>query len=563
MMEAIRSFFAHSPIAVLFVCVAIGFALGRVKIAGIPLGGIPGTLFAAIVVGQVGVEVDDNIKTMAFALFIYSLGYVSGPSFFQSLGRSTLNLVYLSLVSSLLIFLTIWGLAQIFGLDKGTAAGLLAGGITESAAVGTASEALGSMALPPDQITAMQANIGVAYAITYLFGFTLVVFFVSLIAPRLMRIDLKTEAARYTAALGIGGDDDLEPGQESALRGVVARAYQVTRPEAEITVGSFEKRFDGFVTVQRIIRRGRTIEPGKDRALAVGDRVALLGRLDEVLEAGPYLGSETSDMRGLDLVGETRTVVLTNKDFIGETIMAVRARLDPEQRRGVHVVKITRAGQNLVPRPKMRLEAGDTVSLYGMPSALDGAVPLIGYGVDQGIAVDYVYLGLGIIVGILIGMITVPVAGSPIALHTGGGCLLSGLLFGWLRARHPRFGGLPAATALHLRDFGLAIFIACVGLGTGPQALTLLKQQGVLLPVLAFIAVIVPIVLSLLYARYVLKMNPAIICGALAGCFTCTAGLNAAVQAAENETPVLGYTVPYAISNVTLTLLGPILVLTV
>jgi putative transport protein len=412
-MDLIRSFFDASPIAVLFVCVAIGFAIGRIKVAGVPVGGIPGTLFAAIVVGQIGVEVDENIKTMAFALFIYSLGYVSGPSFFQSLGRSTLNLVYLSLVSSLLIFLTIWGLAQIFGLDKGTAAGLLAGGITEPAAVGTASEALSSLGLPADQVSALQANIGVAYAINYLFGFTLVVFYVSLIAPRMMRIDLKEEAAKYTAELGVGGDDDLGPAQESALRGVVARAYQVTREAAagmDVTV--FEERFKGFVTVQGIVRRGRTLEPDKHRQLAIGDRIALLGRLDELLEAEALVGSETTDTRGLDIVGETRTVILTNKDFIGETIMAVRAMIDPNRRRGVHVVKISRSGQTLVPRPRMRVEAGDVVSLYGTPEALDNAVPIIGYAIDQGIAVDYVYLGLGIIVGILVGMVTVPIAAS-------------------------------------------------------------------------------------------------------------------------------------------------------
>src|SRR5919106_1201130 len=156
-MELIRSFFDHSAISVLFVCVAIGFAIGRIKVGGIPIGGIPGTLFAAILVGQIGVEVDDNIKTMAFALFIYSLGYVSGPSFIASLGRGTLNLVYLAAVSGAMIFLTIWGLAQIFDLDKGTAAGLLAGGITESAAVGTANEALGSLGLPAAEVSAMQA----------------------------------------------------------------------------------------------------------------------------------------------------------------------------------------------------------------------------------------------------------------------------------------------------------------------------------------------------------------------------------------------------------------------
>ena len=165
--DLIRSFFDANLISVPFVWVASGFAIGRIKVAGIPIGSIPGTLIAAILISQIGVEVDDNIKTLAFALFIYSLGYVSGPSFIASLGRSTLNLVYLSIFSSVLIFATVWGLAQLFGLDKGTAAGLLAGGITESAAVGTATEALASLGLPADEVKAMQANIGVAYAITY------------------------------------------------------------------------------------------------------------------------------------------------------------------------------------------------------------------------------------------------------------------------------------------------------------------------------------------------------------------------------------------------------------
>ncbi len=561
-MDLIKSFFDASSISALFVCLAIGFAIGRIKVGGIPIGGIPGTLFASILIGQIGVEVDETIKTLAFALFIYSLGYSSGPSFVASLGRSTLNLVHLSLFSSILIFATIWGLAQVFGLDKGTAAGLLAGGITESAAVGTASEALANLGLPAEDVKTMQGNIGVAFAITYLFGFTLVVFFVSVIAPKMMRIDLKTEAGRYAAELGDGAEE-LGPMQESAVRGIVTRVFQVTRQEAtEIDIETFEKQFDRYVSVQRILRRGRQVEPTKDQTLAIGDRIALLGRLDELLEAGAFVGSETTNTRGFDLVGETRTVMLTNKDFIGETIMAVRAKIDPGARRGIHVAKISRSGHTLTPRPKLKLEAGDVVSLYGMPEVLDSIEPLVGYAVDQGIAVDYIYLGLGIIAGILIGMITVDIAGVPVALHTGGGCLISGLLFGWLRSLHPSFGGLPPATALHLRDFGLAIFIACVGLGTGPQAWALLKEQGMLLPILAIVAVLVPIIVSMYFAKIVLKMNPAVICGALAGCFTCTAGLNAAVQAAGNQTPVLGYTVPYAIANVILTLLGPVIVLT-
>jgi putative transport protein len=213
-------------------------------------------------------------------------------------------------------------------------------------------------------------------------------------------------------------------------------------------------------------------------------------------------------------------------------------------------------------RPGTHLQSGDVITLVGPADQMQSAAGALGYMIEPSNTVDYVYLGLGIIAGILLGMITVPIAGSPISLGIGGGCLISGLIFGWLRAKHPTFGSLPSATALHLRDFGLAIFIASVGLAAGPQALTMIQKEGLLLPVLAFVVVLTPLVASTFYARYVLKMSPAIICGALAGLLTCTAGLNAVVTQAESETPVLGYTVPYAIANVLLTLLGPVIVLT-
>ena len=136
-------------------------------------------------------------------------------------------------------------------------------------------------------------------------------------------------------------------------------------------------------------------------------------------------------------------------------------------------------------------------------------------------------------------------------------------MFGWLRSKRPSFGSLPAATAVHLRDFGLAMFIASVGLEAGPEALNVLREQGLILPVLAVGVVVVVLVSSLFYARHVLKMPPVLICGALAGLLTCTPGLNAVVEKAESEVPVLGYTVPYAIANVLLTLLGPVIVLAV
>ncbi|MCB1810059.1 MAG: aspartate-alanine antiporter [Candidatus Competibacteraceae bacterium] len=561
-MQLIHSLFEHSPIIALFVCVALGFAIGKIRIGQLQLGGIPGTLFAAILIGQIGVEVNEGVKTIAFALFIYSLGYVSGPQFFSSLGRSTLNQVHLSVFTSLVVFVTVWSVAQIFDLDKGTAAGLLAGATTESASVGTASETLLHLGLAPEESEAMNANIGVAYAVTYFFGFTLVVFFVSTIAPRLLGIDLKAAAKEFEKELGNVGDE-LAPGQEPAVRDVVARAYRVTKEEAAgCSLAALESRIPGSISVQGVVRRGRLLDTAPERTLAIGDRLLLFGKVDALLSVGEFIGEETAYAHGLALVGETREVVLTNRDFVGETISAARAKISPEQLRSVYLSKLTRSGQLIEMRPNTRLQAGDVLTIYGTSEGVESATKLIGYAIDRGIAVDYIYLALGIIAGILLGMVSVDIAGSPVSLHTGGGCLLSGLVFGWLRSRHPTFGSLPEATALHLRDFGLAMFIASIGLATGPQAVTLLMEKGILLPLLAIIVVLIPLITSMYYARYVLKMNPVVICGALAGLLTCTAGLNATVQQAESETPVLGYTVPYAIANVLLTLLGPVIVLT-
>ncbi len=562
-MEFVKSIFEASPIIALFLCIAVGFAIGRIKIGKFQLGGIVGTLFAAIIIGQIGVEVDDNVKTIAFALFIYSLGYVSGPQFFNSLGRSTLNQVHLAIFSAIVVFVTVWGLAQIFGLDKGTAAGLLAGATTESASVGTAGEAIGSLDLDDSKIEELRANIGVTYAVTYLFGFTLVVFFVSLVAPKMMGVNLAEAATAYEGELGEIGET-FEPGQEEGLRDVVARVHEVTREDvAGLTVADFEEQRDHTVTIQQLIRRGRNREVTPDLALAMGDRVALLGRRDPVVEAGELLGAETANLRGMGFIGETRDVVLTNKEVVGATLQQLDKLIDPDLRRGVHITKLSRLEHAIDLRPRTRLQAGDVLTLYGPAEAVETAAAEVGYTMKRGDAVDYVYLGLGLIVGILIGMITINIAGSPVALHTGGGALISGLLFGWLRSKRPTFGSLPSATALHLKEFGLSIFVASVGLAVGPQALTLLAEKGLLLPILAVVVVLVPLITSMYYAKFVLKMNPVVIVGALAGILTCTAGLNAAVSEADSETPVLGYTVPYAIANVLLTLLGPVIVLTV
>jgi AspT/YidE/YbjL antiporter-like protein len=172
---------------------------------------------------------------------------------------------------------------------------------------------------------------------------------------------------------------------------------------------------------------------------------------------------------------------------------------------------------------------------------------------------DFVYLGGGLVLGILIGLVTVPLAGVPLSLGSAG-ALLSGLGFGWLRSRRPTFGRFPPAASQILKDLGLSVYIGAIGLTSATGVVALLKARGWELPVSAIFVSLVPTVVSVYIGRYLLHMEPAILCGAIAGQQASTPAIKATEAAAGNSVPVVGYTVTYAIANVLLPLLGPLFV---
>ena len=560
-MELLHAFFQKVPMAALFISIAIGYWVGNFQLGKFKLGGMSGTLLAAVLIGQVGVPVDPVVKQISFALFIYSMGYVTGPEFFASLNRKTVNQLHLALVSGIVVFLTIMAFSHLFNFDKGTAAGLLAGATTESASIGTASEALRRLGLGAEEIKKLEANIGIAYALTYLFGMTAVMFFASRVAPRLMGVDLKEEARKLEAELGDSGVK-LEPGQFEAFGKIRAQAYIVDAEDAVgLTVDDLESRFD--IKVMQAADPMRRIEVTPDLILEANYRLALQGEPGDVIQAGQFVGQETANVSALGFINEKRDVVVTNKALVGKTLAEAREIFDLEGRYGVQVPRLERMGTEIQMFPQTNIHRGDVVRLVGEAGDVAQAADEIGYTQPDTHLVDYVYLGIGLVAGILMGIVSVPVAGVPIGLGIGGGCLVSGLIFGWLRAKHPTFGNLPAPTAKHLQEWGLALFIASVGLATGPQAISQIVQHGVTLPVVGICVALIPSVVMVFYGRYVLKMNPVVVCGAITGNLTSTPSLNGVIDAAESGTPVLGYTVSYAISNVILTFLGPVLVFAV
>jgi AspT/YidE/YbjL antiporter-like protein len=256
------------------------------------------------------------------------------------------------------------------------------------------------------------------------------------------------------------------------------------------------------------------------------------------------LGPETADSSGIDLIAEFREVVVTSNKIAGQTIGELRAQIDPHVRQGVFVTALTRLNQPLPLAPNTKVAIGDVARIVGVHEDVERGARLIGSPTPPDDKTDFLYFGLGLAVGFALGQLGVPFGGALLGLGTGGGCLIAGLLFGWLRARRPTFGQLPTAAAMYLKDFGLAVFVACIGLATGPEALRQIVKYGVALPVAGIAVALVPGLFCLYYGKYVLKIHPVILIGALCGRQASTPAINAVTLSAGNNVPVLGYTGP-------------------
>jgi putative transport protein len=178
----------------LFVTIALGYFVGKIKIGRFLLGGIAGTLLVGVVIGQLGVNIDNGIKGIFFALFIYAVGFQGGPQFFHALNRRSLNQLGSAFVMCFTGLLCVLGAAWLFGLDRGMAAGLAAGGLTQSAIIGTAGDAIGKLGLSPELIKTMQTNVAVGYAVCYIFGSLGPIIMVSWFLPIIMRWNIRAEA---------------------------------------------------------------------------------------------------------------------------------------------------------------------------------------------------------------------------------------------------------------------------------------------------------------------------------------------------------------------------------
>jgi putative transport protein len=560
-MDLLHRLVTAEPLLALFVTIALGYLVGKIKIGSFVLGGIAGTLLVGVIIGQLGVKIDSGIKGIFFALFIYAVGFQGGPQFFHALNRRSLNQLASAFVMCFTGLLCVLGAAWLFGLDRGMAAGLAAGGLTQSAIIGTAGDAIGKLGLSPELMKTMQTNVAVGYAVCYIFGSLGPIIMVSWFLPIIMRWDIRAEAVKLANLLS-GGHPELDPGQFNAAQQIATRIYEVTAISKAIGISTLAiDRQISDASIEAVYRQGKELELTDTIIIAAGDRVATTGPITQLETASVLLGREVTPPDGLLLVQENREIILTSRALSGRSIGEIHDHVNVETRHGVFLTAVKRMGLDLPILDKLQLKRGDELHFSGSPADLNRVQARIGYKITAAAVTDFIFFGLGMLGGLLLGLIEFRIWGIPISIGSGGGCLLSGLLFGWLRAVHPNFAALPPGASNFLRDFGLAVFVGIVGITAGPQALVAIQHYGLTLFFLGVGVTLIPQIITFFFSYYVLRIqSPIEALACVAGGRSANPAFAALLTKAGNATPVVSFTVTYAVANVFLTLWGPLIV---
>ena len=549
--------FKQSPALVIFVAIGLGYLIGKVNIRGFELGPTGGVLLVGLLFGHFGFDEHPFLGTIGFILFIYSVGFQAGPRFFNVLLEDGPRYIALSVVVALTGFVVAKLLALTFDLDSGFTAGILAGAMTSTPTLVGAQNALdaGIAVLGPG-LTAedLRQHLSVGYAITYVFG-TIGLILIVKFLPGVLRIDLVGASRQYAQDKGYSETED------TLITGLpVVRGYQIMGGEmVGRTRREIEATRDLKFGLVRLVRDGEVIEFGLDDEIKAGDKAAILARPERHAELRdmPDVKPGILDRELLDSFITTQDVVVSHESAVSRPLRELRITEDF----GCFVTKIRRAQIDLPVDRDMTLMKADIVTVAGDSQAIERLAGRIG-SIEKDIKeTDLVTFAFGIVIGLLIGLISLKIGNINVGIGSAGGLLLSGIIFGYLRASYPTFGRVPPAARYIIMELGLMFFMVNVGITAGGGVVEALISVGPVLILCGILVLILPVVVGYLFGTFFLKLNPALLLGSLTGAMTSTPALSALQDAAKSSMPALGYAGTYAFANVLLTLAGTLIML--
>jgi len=558
-MEAFFKFLQTNPFLLLFLTVALAVWIGRFTVKGYGLGMVAAAVVVGVVLATwastygVKLQLDNFAKSLMYYLFMYGVGLRVGPSFFNSLKKDGLTFTILAVVCSVLGLALVVVLSRMFGLPAGAAGGVLAGSQTMSAAIGTAEMALtqGAYKVPegatPEAVTAM---IALGYGITYIWG-TVGIILVCKYLPKWWGVDARKAAKEYEEQHGVPNLDDAGL---VGYRPAGLRAYRLENKEtAGKTIAQFRQGYPQYRIVN-VVRGGEVLGASADLSMQAGDIVALGGRLEDLTSNMGLLGPEVPDSKALAIPLDQAEILVTEKRMEGRVLKEFRHEEFAGQ---IQLLRIERGGVPIPFGAETQLKRFDVLFVAGLKSAVEKVAAVLGKVARPSTGTDLLTLSIGMIVGLLIGGINVPVGDFKVGLGNAGGLLLSGIFVSSAVSRLRFFGSTPNAARNILEDLGLVTFVGIVGINAGASLLAQLTGVvAVKIFLVGFIASTVPPFITWALGYHLFKVNPAVLMGGVAGARSHSGPCREAAKEINSSVPWVGFPVGYAVSGVLLTVFG-------
>nr|WP_321314689.1 aspartate-alanine antiporter [uncultured Ligilactobacillus sp.] len=545
-------FLTSNPSIAIFVCLGFGYLIGRIHFKSFTVGSTVGVLIMGLLVGQItNFDIPDIVKNIFFDLFIFTIGYEVGPAFVRSFKKNGIRLMIDGVFFSVIAFIFALILFKIFHVGRGEGAGIIAGALTQSAVIGTSASSINTLNISHAAKVMMNSQVAIAYAITYVFGTAGVIIFIKDIAPKILRVDLKEETKNVIKKLHYVGDSNKNNFKNNPI---VVRAFKVASDAkiANWTVNKFEKKYQNQIVIEKIIdSQNKEIKFNNKTIIKPDMIISLVGNVDNFINSKEYAGTEVFD-------DTYRKVNMTKKDIRLTNVFNISALRDLVQKGIVITQALDETDKKFTDFSK--LKKGDKISVLGPEKSIDNVIDDLGYACDEGTVTDVSFLSIGIIIGILIGSIIITIKDVPLTLGAGGGALFAGLFFGWWQDKNPKIGNIPSSVRWLLKSLGLNLFIGCVGLSAGSAFVPALKQMGWGVLLIGAVVSIFPFLATLLFGKYILKLNAVDNIGGLCGSGTITAALNAVTEQEKSSVFALSYTPTYAIGNILITVMGPLII---
>jgi putative transport protein len=523
---------AHA-VLLLGTVIALGILLGKIRFFGVSFG-IAGVLFVGIVAAHFQLAVNESIvdfvKDFGLILFVYSIGLQVGPAFFASFRRQGLAI---NLLAATVVFLGVMiaiAMRWLFSLPLDAMVGILSGAVTNTPSLGAAQQALKDITAVP-AVAVRQAGLG--YAVAYPFGVIGVI--LSMITVR--------------RAFKIGPDMEKEifaKSQDTIFPAPGTINLEVKNPQlAGQPLSALASVIQADIVVSRILRKEELFTPAHDTPLQTGDVLLVVGAKASLEKLRLLVGAESAvDLKKIPGQLIVRHILVSQKKVIGRSL----AELQLRKRFGLNITRIGRAGIEFVPNPGVHLQFGDRLTAVGSEAMVGQLAVELGNSMKELDIPEIMPVFLGIIAGVLLGSLPLPIPGLPLPLKLGlaGGPLVMAILIS-------RFGNIgrfsayvPRSANLMLRELGIVLFLACVGLRAGAGFVpTLVHGNGLLWLGCGALITLVPLLLVALFARLVLRMNYLELCGLMAGSMTDPPALAFANGYVGSDAPAVTYATVY------------------